>query len=109
MKRISNKLINVKKIQANKDVEGLIEALKDEDEHVRSGAAEDLRKIGEPAVGPLIEALKDEDWRVRMRTAWALGEIKDARAVGPLTEALKDEDDGVRWQTEEALCKIRKR
>lgn len=42
-------------------VEPLIEALKDEDWHVRSSAVEALIKIGGPAVEPLIKALKDED------------------------------------------------
>ena len=68
---------DVEKMKANKDVEGLI------------------------------EALKDEDSNIRWRTVYALGEIKDARAVGPLTEALKEKDSGVRWQAAEALEKIK--
>jgi HEAT repeat protein len=74
-------------MKANKDVEGLIEALKDEYSDVQGSAAEALEKIawqpkddiekayylivknqwdklvklGEPALGPLIEALKNED------------------------------------------------
>ncbi|MBE3115402.1 MAG: HEAT repeat domain-containing protein, partial [Actinobacteria bacterium] len=55
---IPDKLINVEKMQANKDFKGLIRALKDENGHVREQAAV------------------------------ALGEIKDARAVEPLIKAL---------------------
>jgi HEAT repeat protein len=55
----------------------------------------------------LIEALKDEDSNVRWRVAYALGEIGDRRAVEPLIEALKDKDSDVRWQAAEALEKIK--
>ena len=54
-------IFDVEKMQVEKDVEGLIRALKDEDIYVRRSAAEALGKIGDKrAVGPLIEALKDE-------------------------------------------------
>ena len=36
---------NMEKIQANKDVKGLVEALKDKDSDVRSSAALALKKI----------------------------------------------------------------
>ena len=42
---IPDKLINVEKMQATKDVEVSIRALKDEYGHVRSGAANALGKI----------------------------------------------------------------
>jgi len=42
---IPDKLINVEKMQATKDVEVSIRALKDEYGHVRSGAANALWKI----------------------------------------------------------------
>jgi len=69
-------------------VESLIQALKDEDQDVRTGAAEALRKIREPAVDPLIKALKDEKSDVQGVVAECLGEIGDARAVEPLIEVL---------------------
>jgi HEAT repeat protein len=56
------KISDVKKMQANKDVEGLIRALKDKDYDVRKGVIGALGKIGDAmAVEPLIEALKDEN------------------------------------------------
>lgn len=65
---------DVEKMQAYKDIEGLIRALKDEDEDIRYWVAEALGKIGDNrAVGPLIEALKDENSYVRYRAAKALG------------------------------------
>ena len=59
-------------------------------------------------VGGLIEALKGKDWRVRIDAAGTLGDIGDTRAVEPLIEALKDENSIVRSIVEEALGKIRK-
>ena len=132
---IKMEISDVKKMQANKDVEGLIKALKDKDPMVRGDAAEvlgkigdsravepliealkdivqfiaieSLRKIGEPAIEPLIKALKNKDTLIRSGAARALGEIKDKRAVESLTEALKYGDSFVRSAAEEALKKIK--
>jgi len=122
----------VKPKKKGKDVEGLINALKDEDEDVRWEAAEALDKLhwrpsddsektlyllakqewdalvelGQLAVEPLIQALKDEDSDVGEKVAEALGEIGDARAVEPLIQALKDEDSDVGEKVAEALGEI---
>lgn len=126
----------IEELKANKDVEGLISALKDKDPMVRGDAAEvlgkigdsravepliealkdivqyiaieSLRKIGEPAVEPLIKALKSKDTNIRSGAARALGEIKDKRAVEPLTEALKYGDSYVRSAAAESLENIKK-
>jgi len=97
---------DIKKMEENKDVNGLIKVLKDEDWHVRSRAVIALGYIGEPAVEPLIEALKGKDGQVRSRAAAALGNIRDERAVEPLINALKDEDWQVRVWAAEALGKM---
>jgi len=88
-------------------VEPLIVALKDNDDLVRSYAAEALGNIGDPrAVEPLINVLKDDNkWWVREKAAKALGEIGDA-AIDPLIVALKDNDIGVRENAAEALGEI---
>lgn len=71
---------NMKKMELNKDVEGLIESLKDGDKHFKQWAAAALGKIGDKrALEPLIGALKDKDEDVRMQVAGALGEIGDKR------------------------------
>jgi len=57
---------NVEKMKAEKDVEGLI------------------------------KALEDEDWDVRRKAAEALGEIKNAKAVESLTQALNKKCQGGR-------------
>jgi len=126
---------NIEELKANKDVEGLISALKDKDPMVRGDAAEalgkigdsraveplievlndivefiaieSLRKIGEPAVEPLIKALKNKDTLIRSGAVRALGEIRDKRAIEPLTEALKYGDMFVRSAAVGALEKIK--
>ncbi|GAI50615.1 unnamed protein product, partial [marine sediment metagenome] len=59
------------------------------------------------AVEPLIQALKDEDEFVRSHAAEALENIGDARAVEPLIQALKDKERSVRFAAEAALREIR--
>lgn len=54
--------LNVKKMEVERDVEGLL------------------------------KALKDKDWAVRVTAARSLGEIADERAVEPLIQALKGEE-----------------
>lgn len=103
-------------LEENKDIDGLIKALKNEDFLIRKDAAIALKKIGdERAVEPLIESLKYEEWEddytiliaVRENSAEALGNIGDRRAVEPLIQALsEDTDEEVRWKAASALGKI---
>lgn len=108
----------------------LIDALKDEDQSVRSEAEEALDNIdwnpetikyrisylmkigdwnkivdiGELAVDPLIDILiMDEDDDVRSEAAETLGKIGDVRAIPPLINRLNDEDNRVRAKVEVAL------
>lgn len=81
---------DVKKMKSEKDIKGLINALRYKDSEIRAQAALSLVKIGNKrAVAPLIKVLKDDDLSVRENAAWALGEIGDKRAVEPLINALK--------------------
>lgn len=81
---------NVKILKEKRDVEGLIETLKDNHSPVREReeAARALGEIGEPAVKPLIEALEDENLLVQEWAIKALGKIGDAKAVKPLIESI---------------------
>ena len=76
---------------------------------VQSMALSVLLQIGEPAVEPLIQALKDSNSTIRSKAAYALGEIRDARAAEPLVQALEDEDEEVRKAAREALKRIKVR
>jgi len=87
---------NINKMEAKRDVEGLIKALryrrdkKDEYRHVAQAAAEALGKIGDVrAIEPLIAALKDIDSSVCEAAAKSLGKIGDVRAIEPLIAALE--------------------
>ena len=75
---------NIWELKARRDIEGLIEALKDSDVWVRQNAAEALGKIGDRrAVGPLIEALEDSEAIVRSAAEKALEKI----ALNTINEA----------------------
>jgi HEAT repeat protein len=67
--------------------------------HVLAGLAD------ERAVDLLLPLLADSD--VNYKAAWALGEIRNARAVKPLIEALGDSDALVRTSAIQALVKLR--
>jgi HEAT repeat protein len=84
----------------------LVNDLKSEDKYLREDAIEMLRKIGEPAVEPLIDALDNEEWHVRQSVAAALGRIRSSRAVEPLINALNDEHWDVRRTAAFALGKM---
>jgi len=55
------------------------------------------------AVDGLIKALKDQDETVRSQAAWALGAIGDGRASDALAATLKDTSPKVRRQAAWAL------
>ena len=81
---------NVEKMEAKKDIKGLINALGyQKDNDVRQAAAAALVRIGATAVEPLSASLKHEYGDVRRAAAKALGEIGDPRAVEPLLAAVK--------------------
>ena len=85
----------------------LIEALRDEDEKVRSLAADILGTLKDKrAVTPLITSMSDLSSAVRRMAARALGEIKDAGAADALVSALRDSDEQVRWSAAWALAEI---
>lgn len=87
---------NIKKLEANRDINGLIEALKHKDTGVRRNAVGALGRLGDTtAVEPLLEVLNDEDFYVRGDAAKALGEIGDERAVKPLERLAESEYFGI--------------
>jgi len=88
------------------NVEQLVNSLNDKNRENRNKAASSLVKIGEPAGLLLVDALHDDDWHVRWHAAEVLGEIGDIRAVKPLTDVLNDENEDVRLSATRALEKI---
>jgi len=90
--------------------EPFIEALRDKDASVRSGAAWILGNIKDPnTVEPLIEALKDEDENVRWLVVSALGDIGDERAIDPISMVPIEDDEFLKEMVAESLQKIKSR
>jgi len=86
-------------MERNKDVEGLINCLKDDRWGVRHGACQALGRLGDRrAVQPLINSLDDKNLKadpdyiraVKCLTIEALGKIGDARAVDPLLKVIRN-------------------
>lgn len=105
---------NVERMEAEKDVEGLIEVLR-HGSRERQHLGPELRWVAAKALGrlrdaralePLIEALKGEDHILRWHAATALGEIGDSRAVECLIHVLGDEDEDAAKRAAEALGRI---
>lgn len=118
---------DIKKLKENKDVKGLIEALKHDDQGIRERAAYSLHEIADKkAVVPLIKALKNsqdvpkyimyytpeqrgwledlakEEWDVRRGVAFALSKIGKP-AVEPLIKLLEDSNNNIRFFAINAL------
>jgi HEAT repeat protein len=109
-------IVNIDYLEENRDVEGLIMALKDQDYLTRKEAARALKKVGdERAVNALVEALRYKSWHsdyvilnaVRENSAEALGKIGDERATPYLIESMEeDPDEEVRLKAALALGEI---
>jgi HEAT repeat protein len=69
--------------------------------------AEELAKIGTPAVPRLIEALSDKDGYIREAAANALGMIGNKSAVEPLIRALQYRDEQVYEDDEDSEARMR--
>ena len=99
---------NIKKFKTEKNVKGLIKALRyKKDEHLRSSASIALMGVKGPrAVDLLIDALLVDDSNTRQTAARVLGKIGDSRAVDPLINILMDDDRETRRAVASALGKI---
>ena len=88
----------------------LLQALEDENGHVRAAAARSLGSQGtRAAVQPLLLALQDPEWPVRAGAALALGHLAAYVPAEPLVDALADDDASVRATAAWALGKLGKR
>ncbi|OGW29289.1 MAG: hypothetical protein A2X59_09705 [Nitrospirae bacterium GWC2_42_7] len=86
----------------------LVNALNDEDDIVKAGAAAALGNLGDPKAIPyLIKTLDNKNPEVRQKAASGLGELKNAGAVIPLIKSLNDKDLLVKLASADALAKIK--
>ena len=98
---------SVHKIKRKKGIDGLIEALKDDNWNTRRNAVYALGSIGDKcAVELLIDSLNDNHKYVRRSAAITLGKLNDARAVDPLTQLINDNDTKTRENAVIALGKL---
>jgi HEAT repeat protein len=88
-----------------------VQALSDDNGHVRREAAIALGRIGPAAEAvaavPLARALEDADPTIRVVAARALGRIRAAGAAPALTRLLEDDDEAVRQAARASLEAIR--
>lgn len=97
---------DVERMKAGRDIEGLIRALKEQDQDVRCRAAKALGETQDTgAVQPLTQALDDRLYIVREQAAEALANI-GGPALGSLIQALKHECRGVRDRAARALGEL---
>lgn len=83
---------NVDQLLAEKDIDGLVEALNHKDTSIRQSAAEALGTIGGPSsINALAIALSDVDPDVRGAVAKSLGETDDETILPLLLDALNGE------------------
>lgn len=104
---------NVEKLKANKDVKGLIGALRfANDPNVQSAAGTALVDVGDISdrgdVECLLAALNDRNRDVREIAAVAFHQVRDPRAVEPLIRVLKDSKQYwfLRWRVAATLGEI---
>ena len=86
-----------------------MQAFREGDSMMRTGAMEALWMLGQPATTPLIMVLKDDQSDIRKRAVLLLGEIGDQKAIDHITGLLADENVTVRREAFEALEMIKKR
>jgi len=85
----------------------MLEALKNDDDRIRQGAAWALGCIGgKEAVEAVKTALNDEHVGVRSAAAWSAGNLRDPSLTQPLIDALQDKELTVKSMAAEQLGKF---
>jgi len=97
---------DIEKLTADKDISGLIKALRSSDMHTQSAAAKALGSLGPAAMDVLIRDLTKKDTEHHLVIIKALSEIRDPTTVPVLIGMLNDEKSEVRWGVAIALGEI---
>ncbi len=93
---------NIDEMKANKDIDGLIQVLKNEEGDARMYASIALSDMGADAVEPLLGALREGNEDVKWEAAMALSKIGEP-AVKRLKEFLDVDDEEVKYYASLAL------
>jgi HEAT repeat protein len=104
---LTRKKPEIRILVEEKNVNGLIQALRHQEFDIQWQAADALGRMGEHALDSLLSALKNKNRDVRIGVIEALGEIKNPRAVPVLVELLKDPSIEVRWAAAIALGEMK--
>lgn len=98
----------IERMKAERDIDGLIRALKDSDEWLPFLASSELGELGDDrAVEPLTEMLHHHaEPDCRLEAAGSLAAIGNPRAIEPLVSALDDSNYNVRYAVARDLGKF---
>ena len=88
---------NLEKMRTNRDVNSLVQVLRDSSDALAEQASSILVEIGEPAVVPLIQLLKDAHSRNDVKTKYRVSRTLTAIGV-PAVESLLGVVTGTLWQ-----------
>ncbi|MDR2967150.1 MAG: HEAT repeat domain-containing protein [Methanobacteriaceae archaeon] len=89
-----------------KDIQDLIEDLKDDDEFVVEEARGTLEIRADESFEYLVEALTGTHKKIKMNSAKVLGFIANEKAIDPLIATLKDKNKLVRREASTALSRM---
>jgi HEAT repeat protein len=83
---------NIEELKENRDIDGLIQAMKYEDQDVRMYASIALFNLGEDVLEPCLKALKDKDPHLRWGLIWVLSKLGKP-ALEPLKKIVSESKD----------------
>jgi HEAT repeat protein len=103
-------LPNVEALKEQRDIDGLLQALRHDDDYVRLAAVQALGALGDPwAVEPVCGLMSDGAIAIRLAAIHALGALGDPRATRALCAALLDKHLSVRLASARALGTLKDR
>jgi HEAT repeat protein len=98
---------NISKLEAHKNINGLIKCLSNKDETIRNAAMESLGKLRELVdIKYFIAWADDKNPRIREKAIPVLVQASNNDTIELIVNAMKDQDAGVRSAAEKALIQI---
>jgi hypothetical protein len=97
---------DIRRMEEEHNIKGLIRALGHQDLETQWKAAEALSSMGDVSVPFLIRSLGQRGKDIRLGAIEALGKIGDPRAVDPLLALLDEKSNEIRWEATLALGEI---
>lgn len=101
-------LVALREVRGGTDASGILAALSDAEEEVRTEAVYTIAALGDRSgVAALMATVgKDTSAEVRKHACWALGQLGDATAMPALSQAVNDPDPLVRSMARVAISRI---